>query len=375
MENQTIKHSKHQNLQRASFGNFSRNELAFLGSPCQNIQLLFQEIIQKSPEYQLGIIEADHKAEGSLVVELKYTDKINFQRIDLRKQPNSFEKRPFFDSLDVLLVNGNHFEAHTQIAIVDESKPLEKKLGKLNNVALIIHKSGEIPSYLKEHLGDALPPIVKWEDQESIVTFIKNWIHSRRPALYGLVLAGGKSSRMGHDKGLISYKAQPQREFASQLISNYCKEVYLSLNAEQADIYSGPLEVIQDEFLNCGPLGGILSAFKKQPNAAWLVLACDMPFVNEATINYLVQHRNAAKFATSFKSPFDEFPEPLISIYEPRMYPKLLQMLAYGYDCPRKSLINSDINLLEYEHAKDLQNINTPTEFEKALIDLSPKIA
>ena len=59
------------------------------------------------------------------------------------------------------------------------------------------------------------------------------------------------------------------------------------------------------------------------------------------------------------------FVEPLITIYEPKAYPILLQYLAQGYSCPRKMLINSDVEIVEIDDAF-IRNINTPEEFESA---------
>lgn len=368
-------HQKHSNTKRATFGQFARHEIAFLGTPCDQIKTLFETIISALPTKKLGIIEADHKAEETIASTIKYTDKINFGRYDTHSQPNSFERRAYFESLDLLLINGNHFEGKYQILVIDSAKSVEKKLAKLNNVILCIHKAGDIPNYLKEHFGEHFPPILPWQSHEKIVEFISQFIDNHKPKLCGLVLAGGKSTRMGYDKGLLQYHGQTQRQWGMQLLSKYCCEVYLSVNQSQLIDLEAETPHILDEFLNMGPLGGILSAFKKEPDAAWLVMACDMPFVSAKALDHLVVNRDTTKFATTYRSPMDDFPEPLLSIFEPRMYPKFLQMLAYGYDCPRKALINSDIQLLEPIDTKSLSNINTTEEYEKTVVDLSVKLA
>jgi molybdopterin-guanine dinucleotide biosynthesis protein A len=71
--------------------------------------------------------------------------------------------------------------------------------------------------------------------------------------------------------------------------------------------------------------------------------------------------------ATTFKSPFDQFPEPLVTIWEPRSYPILLQFMGQGYTCPRKVLLNSPIELLVAENTEALENVNKPDELNKAL--------
>jgi molybdenum cofactor guanylyltransferase len=366
-------HQKHSNIPKAQFGNFARNEIAFLGTPCAEIKVLFDKIISNFPQYNFAIIEADHKAEEILQTHSKYTDKINFQRLDSLKKPLKFDFRPYFEDSDLVLVNGNHFEANAQVVIIDSRKSLENKLHKLSNVQLIVLFDTEIPDYLLNHFGDNLPQILKSEQENEIFDFVEKTIKNAIPEIYGLVLTGGKSTRMGMDKGNLSYHSgESQNEFALNLLKEQLgKNVFLSLNNTQLPDYSEPH--FRDKFFGIGPLGGILSAFQQYPDVAWLVVACDMPFLTEASINQLIAGRNPSKMATSFKSPTDEFPEPLITIWEPKAYPKLLQMLSYGYDCPRKALINSDIELLINENEKELQNINTLEQFEKAIIDLSPK--
>jgi len=135
--------------------------------------------------------------------------------------------------------------------------------------------------------------------------------------LYGLILAGGKSSRMGKDKSVIDYHGKPQMDVASDLLSPFCKKVFLSTRRAQAghEPYKKFSHVHDDpQFEGEGPLAGILSAMKKYPTAAWLVLACDLPFVTEDTLRHLLKHRDPSRIATAYKSSHDGLPEPLCAI-------------------------------------------------------------
>jgi molybdopterin-guanine dinucleotide biosynthesis protein A len=178
--------------------------------------------------------------------------------------------------------------------------------------------------------------------------------------LYGLVLAGGESRRMGQDKGLLDYHGKPQREYAADLLNGFCEKTFLSARVGQK--METAYEVIEDTFLDLGPYGGILSAFRQFPNVAWLVVACDLPLLDATTLQQLVDNRNITKIATAFESATEAFPEPLIAIWEPKAYTVLLQFLGKGYSCPRKVLINSDIKLLRANNLGALQNVNDPAE-------------
>ena len=165
---------------------------------------------------------------------------------------------------------------------------------------------------------------------------------------------------------LVYHNNLPQHEYLTNLLGNFCENVFVSVRDEsQAAEYDR--EVITDKFIGLGPYGGILSAFQYKPDSAWLVVAVDLPYLDEATISNLVINRNTSKVATCFIDPKNEFPEPLISIWEPRAYPILLDFLSKGYSCPRKALINSDVNVILERDLKALTNVNTPEELEAAL--------
>jgi molybdopterin-guanine dinucleotide biosynthesis protein A len=66
--------------------------------------------------------------------------------------------------------------------------------------------------------------------------------------------------------------------------------------------------------------------------------------------------------ATTYKSPHDNLPEPLITIWEPKSYPVLLSFLADGYSCPRKVLRNSEIKMIDVTNHDVLLNVNTEAD-------------
>jgi molybdopterin-guanine dinucleotide biosynthesis protein A len=82
-----------------------------------------------------------------------------------------------------------------------------------------------------------------------------------------------------------------------------------------------------------------------------------------------LEKRNPKKIATAIKGKGAKFMEPLVTIWEPKAYPILLSYLAQGYSCPRKILINSDVEIIEVEDTL-IQNINTPEEFQQAKEEL-----
>jgi molybdopterin-guanine dinucleotide biosynthesis protein A len=179
--------------------------------------------------------------------------------------------------------------------------------------------------------------------------------------LNGLVLAGGRSTRMGQDKSLLNYHGKPQRGHLTDLLRPYCDQVFWSVNANQGVEPTGNGQsVIIDAFDLATPLNGILSAFQQEPAAAWLVVACDMPLLTSQSFDALLAGRNGAKLATVFYDSDGQLPEPLLGIYEPAFWPVLQQAVAQGQSSPRKLLRMNDIQLLTVPDVRELTNINDP---------------
>ena len=203
--------------------------------------------------------------------------------------------------------------------------------------------------------------------------------NSIRPVVNGLVLAGGKSTRMGHDKSIIKWHEQEQRYHMSDILRPLCHEVYISCRPEQQGEIDAAYKTLPDAYTAAGPYGAILSALQAQPDTAWLITACDLPLLDTETLKYLLQHRDATRIATTFESPFDGLPEPLVTIWEPRSFPVLLAFLSEGYKCPRKVLIrNSEqVKMIKAPNADALLNANTPEDAQKAkdIIDRKNDVA
>jgi len=182
--------------------------------------------------------------------------------------------------------------------------------------------------------------------------------------VFGLVLAGGASTRMQRDKAAIEYHGQSQLHWTFHLLSHVCAATFVSVRPDQREEPTrAGLPQIVDRQPGIGPVAGISAALQAHPKAAWLVVACDLPFLNEQTLRYLVEHRDTRKIATAFKSNHDRLPEPLCAIWEPAAREPLLAFVAAGKQCPRKFLINADTLLLDLPDARALDNVNTADEY------------
>ncbi|MGZ3693893.1 MAG: NTP transferase domain-containing protein [Bdellovibrionota bacterium] len=187
--------------------------------------------------------------------------------------------------------------------------------------------------------------------------------------MLGLVLSGGNSQRMGCDKGSISYHGIDQRTYCYELLKPFCQDVYISCRKEQIPILrESQNRITDDPWISnqaSGPCIGLLSAHYFSPSSAWLVLACDMPFIGADLIQSLVAKRKPWHCATAFLSPEDGRPEPLCAIWEPRALELLEERVLHGRFSAREALENLDCEFTEPQLGSRLVSINNPQEIRK----------
>ena len=372
------KHKKHTALIRPELGNFGRNEWAIVGAPCDDIKALAGQIIAAlSAEAKIAYVDAQHTDEAETMspaiaagASLEYTEKAGQRQLNYSAELNNFQNRVLFNSADMILINGNHHQGKKQVVIIDSRKKasLKKRIDQLTDVRLILLADGENEVF--DFIKEAIPnwqaiPVEKLKETVKINKFFQKELKNAKPELYGLVLAGGKSERMGQDKGGINWHGKDQRYYMADLLKNYTDKVFISCRADQQQEIDAAYQPLPDTFTGMGPYGAILSAFREQPEKAWLIVACDLPLLDKETLDFLIAQRDASGIATAFKNSYDGFPEPLITIWEPKSYPVVLSFLAQGYSCPRKVLINSNTKLLQAPNPEALTNVNTPEEREK----------
>lgn len=191
--------------------------------------------------------------------------------------------------------------------------------------------------------------------------------NTERAPLYGLVLAGGKSTRMGQDKGTLSYHGRPHKDVLYEYAGDFCQRTFLSIRKDQVEPeLIGEYILDTDEFR--GPFNGLLSAHKAFPEAAWLVIACDLPFLDRSTIQLLVETRDPRRLATALATNKTRLPEPLAAIWEPAALVEALQYLPLAdSSCPRKFLLQQDIKLVFPDSDDVLINANHPEDLERVM--------
>lgn len=189
--------------------------------------------------------------------------------------------------------------------------------------------------------------------------------------VFGLVLAGGASTRMQRDKATLVYQGKNQLDRAFDLLSRHVSGAFVSVRASQIEEPTRAHKpLIVDSIEGGGPIVGIRSALAAHPGVAWLVLACDLPFLSDEVLQQLLDERDPSRLATAYSSTYDGLPEPLCAIWEPAAAAALAVFQGAGGQCPRKFLATHAMRLLRPRNPHALDNINTPDEYRDAVVAL-----
>lgn len=190
--------------------------------------------------------------------------------------------------------------------------------------------------------------------------------------LFGLVLAGGESRRLGSDKAALRRGGTTQLEYLMMLMAAHTDQCFLSTrSAQEDDALRSPFAKIVDRYESMGPVAGILSALEQHPGSDWLVVACDLPNIEANTLSYLIDSYDGQHPFAAYRSTHDGLPEPLCAIYGRGSHAVIQGFVKEGLHCPRKILIKSATQLLEQQNPTSLENVNTPDDLRASVLRTS----
>ncbi len=155
----------------------------------------------------------------------------------------------------------------------------------------------------------------------------------------GIILSGGKSSRMGTDKCLLKLHDKTFVEIQVNNLSKVCNQVIISSNKPEDFEYLN-IEIVKDEFNDCGPISGIYSSLKRAKNNYSFIISCDTPMLNTGFLNHLIS--NVEKF------------DAIVPVYKNKIYPTTA---IYSNNCI--PIIEESIKNKNYKLIDLLKKLNT----------------
>ena len=183
--------------------------------------------------------------------------------------------------------------------------------------------------------------------------------------LYGLVVCGGKSTRMGTDKSLLNYHGKPQREHLFEMLSSICEETYLSCNREQYPTIHPQYNPLQDDedLGDIGPMAGVLTAFRRFPAVSFLVVGCDYPSLHTQDLQDLVSAYWEVGNSVAYYNFEARTVEPLLAVYHLYIADYLINNFKTEKYSLRSVLEEVSANKLLPFSPERLKSIDTSAEY------------
>lgn len=188
---------------------------------------------------------------------------------------------------------------------------------------------------------------------------------NREKDIVGVILAGGKSRRMGTNKALLPYRGQPLIEHIAKVMQEVFERVIVVADEREAYQFLN-LRVYPDIHKDCGPLGGIHAAFHHSDANALFVVSCDLPGLMPNLIEYIL---SVDAHAPAVVPAADEKVHPLCGLYRRKMLPQIEQAIQDGVLALRALLENVGAVTvpitpeLPFYTKQLLSNVNSPDDF------------
>lgn len=167
-----------------------------------------------------------------------------------------------------------------------------------------------------------------------------------------IILAGGKGSRMGTEKGLVEFNGKKLTAYAIAAAKNICRDIYI-ISSNPAYQQFG-LPVFEDVYKDCGPLGGIHAGLTHSATECNLVLGCDLPFITKDFLEFLVSFRNESMAIVPFHV---SMAEPLCALYHKSSIPVIEYLIQ-----------NKKLKMQSAVMAMHAEFVSVPQEFRPAAL-------
>lgn len=192
-------------------------------------------------------------------------------------------------------------------------------------------------------------------------------MHNKLKNAKGYILAGGKSSRMGTDKGLLLIEGKAMIEYVIEQMQPVFDNLVIVSNNPEYEKFG--LKVIPDLIKDIGPAGGIYTALNHSDSQLNFMVSCDMPFVTQEAIAFIV--KNADENQIVLLENIGKL-EPLFGVYSKECEEKWLQLIQQGKFKLQDMVLHFKVKTIPVENneifaASFFKNINTKEDFNNAL--------
>lgn len=249
---------------------------------------------------------------------------------------------------------------------LNQGKGLEPALGKVIEQYVSKAVSGTLVLVIRDYLLDGC--IEKYNLHDAQIIESPEAINSKNE-LTGLVLCGGKSTRMHRDKAFLSYHQKEQVYYVADKMKLLCMDVFIACNATQKEKINEQYKTISDSatFENTGPIAAILTALEHYPARSFMVLACDYPLLTLADMLKLKSAFISSQKSVSFYNHETNFREPLLAVYHQNDLQKLLSFYKNGNTSLQHFLKEVGAEKVQPTDIKNIKSIDTEMAFDEIM--------
>lgn len=297
---------------------------------------------------------------------------------------NNFKKWTITHALeqcDCILIEGYKQSPFNKIVFLDAKGDLPVHL-ETHGIKAVIHQG----TVNDRRIQEEMIPLFHRDDLEKIYEFVRTHFVSCASPLYGAVFVGGQSKRMGKPKFSLSYNnGVPETERMIKLLRPFCDKIFLSSRSDQdmgelTDL--SDVERINDDHIGLGPVGGLATLMSRHPDKAWMITACDMPFLRKENFELILNARDPLRYGTCYiqervrkkSSELNEEAkttpgfEPMCAIYEPKFILPLYESMSRQELSLTRTIRELPFKLVNVpgKDRNNFMNTNTPEEYETA---------
>ena len=283
---------------------------------------------------------------------------------------NNFKKWTITHALeqcDCILIEGYKQSPFNKIVFLDAKGDMPIPL-ETPGIKAVVHQGVVNDSRIQE----MMIPLFHRNDRGKIYEFVRTHFISCASPLYGAVFVGGQSKRMGKPKFSLSYNnGVPETERMIKLLNPFCEKIFIS---SRSDLDMGTLanlpdvERINDDHIGLGPVGGLATLMSRHPDKAWMITACDMPFIQEKNFETILNERDPLRYGTCYIQEGERGFEPMCAIYEPKFILPLYESMSRQELSLSRAIRDLPFKLVKIpvKDRTDFMNTNTPEEYETA---------
>ena len=179
----------------------------------------------------------------------------------------------------------------------------------------------------------------------------------------GIILAGGKSTRMGSDKGFVLYNDATFMSHVIAALQPFVSEIMIVSNHSEYDVFK--LKRVKDKFEGAGPLAGLYSGLANSETEKNIILSCDVPLINNEVLKVLVEGYDSEVDAIQLKSKGETM--PLIAMYKKQTMHQFLELLNQGERRLRVAVESIKTKTITLNTKLDpfVKNINTTVQLKE----------